>query len=464
MNQAQPDGPWRPSIDRTHGPLYLAIADVMQSDILAGRLRGGDRLPPQRQLAEHLDIDFTTVTRAYAEARRRGLVEGQVGRGTYVRQATPARTQLSRGQVDLSMIMPPRFDDAAVVARMCRGMAELQTGDVLGLLLRYQEAGGTEHDRMAGARWLARRLDGAPENRLLVCAGVQGALEIVLNMLAAPGDAICVEALSYSGFLSLAAHQGVRLLPIPMDDQGLQPEAFEAACKTQRPKALYCNPTLHNPTTVTMPLARRKMLIDIARRYHVPIIEDDAHGALPLYPEPALARLGPDIVYYIAGLAKCLSPALRIAYLVLPDPRQFNGAIHAMRGTAAVASPLTAALATQWIEDGTADAVLEAIRREVGLRQSLVAEILPAGTFQADPCGSLVWLNLPHPWTRREFVASMRAEAIGVVGSDAFSTGMPPEAVRLGVGVAADHDELARSLHRVAYLLAHPPAATTMVV
>ena len=313
---------WAPTIVRTGGPMYLAIADALAADILAGKLETGARLPPQRTLAETLGIDFTTVSRAYAEARKRGLVEGKVGQGTYVRQRrAPAGPQVASGVVDMSMNLPPRFNDPVLVDRMWDGMEELRGSGGLDLLLRYQEPGGARRDREAGAIWLASRLKEISTDRILVCPGAQGALLALLGALASPGDVICAEALTYPGFRSVAAHLRLRTLAVPMDEEGLIPEAFDALCARSQPKALYCNPTLHNPTTTTLSIERRRALVRIAREHQVPIIEDDAYGALPASAPPPLAALAPDVVYHIAGLAKCLSPALRVAYLVTPDAR-----------------------------------------------------------------------------------------------------------------------------------------------
>ena len=218
------------------------------------------------------------------------------------------------------MNLPPRFEDATLNARMQAGI-ESVAGEGLDLLLAYQDPGGAESDRAAGAQWLQPRLPGITAERIAVCPGTQGALVAVLALLARRGDTVRAEALAYPGFLALAAHQGIHVQPVAMDDDGLLPESFEAACKAHRPKALYCTPTFHNPTIATLPLARRRRLIEIARRHGVAIIEDDAYGALPRDPVAPLAALAPDCVYHIAGLSKCLSPALRIAYLVLPDAR-----------------------------------------------------------------------------------------------------------------------------------------------
>lgn len=456
---------WNPSINKAAGPVYLAIADAIAADILAGHLAGGARLPPQRALAEKLGIDFTTVSRAYAEAKRRGLVDGRVGQGTYVRARQPSPAMpASTGVVDLSMNLPPRFDDAGLVARMWDSVASLQANGGLDLLLRYQEAGGTGRDRSAAVQWLAPRLGEIAAERVLICPGAQGALLAVTGLLAAPGDTVCTEPLTYPGFRSLAAHLRINLVAVPMDIDGIVPDAFEAICRDRKPKALYCNPTLHNPTTATLPLERREALAAVARRYQVPIIEDDAYGALPVEPVAPLAVLAPELVYHVAGLAKCIAPALRIAYLVVPDARAAAHVSGAIRATACMASPLTAAVAARWIEEGTADAIVAAIRKEAGLRQSMASELLPSELIAANPQGFHVWLRLPPPWTRGEFSARLRSAGIGVVGSDAFALASPPEAIRLGLGAASNRDDLEQGLQIAADTLAQSPAMSSMVV
>jgi DNA-binding transcriptional MocR family regulator len=458
-------GTWKPVIRRSDGPVYLAIADALSADILSGTLPEGSRLPPQRSLAQALGIDFTTVSRAYAESRRRGLVEGRVGQGTYVRVRQSAPDQaVSTGMIDMSMNLPPRFDDAGLVARMWNGVSGLEATGGLDLLLRYQEPGGTIADKAAGVMWLAPRLSALSAEQVMICPGVQGALLAIVGLLAAPGDTICVESLTYPGFRSLAAHLKIRLVPVEMDENGAIPDAFDAACQSNKPKAFYCAPTLHNPTTATMPLERRKAFVAIARKHGVPIIEDDVYGMLPRHAPTPLATLAPDLVYYVGGISKCLSPALRVAYVVPPDARSSTRLAGAIRSLTSMASPLTVAVATRWIQDGTADAIVSAIRDETAARQKIARELLPPDAFVTNPESFHVWLPIPAPWTRAEFTARLRLLGIGVVSSDAFALGHAPEAVRLGLGAASTQEELRRSLQIVADLAAEQPALSSMVV
>ncbi|MFY7958452.1 MAG: PLP-dependent aminotransferase family protein [Elsteraceae bacterium] len=456
---------WKPKIRKAEGPVYLAIADALSADVQSGQLAPGARLPPQRALAEALGIDFTTVSRGYAEARKRGLVEGRVGQGTYVRgrRSEGARTETG-GLVDMSMNLPPRFEDPALEDRMWDGIEGLRRRDGLDLLLRYQEPGGAARDRAAGANWLQARSPGVTPDRLLVSPGAQGALLAIVSLLAPTGSTICAEFLAYPGLRSLAAHLKLQLIGVPLDVDGPIPEAFDEICAVHRPRAFYCNPTQHNPTTRTIPLARREALIRVARQRQVPIIEDDAYGFLPLKSPPAFAALAPDLVYYIAGLAKCLAPALRIAYVAAPDARVAARVAAAIRATAATASPLTAAIASCWIEEGVAGRILSAIRRETAARTAIAADILRGQTMLNDPESFHLWLTLPAPWTRAEFAARLRVSGVGVVTSDAFALGAPPEAVRIGLGASENREALRKSLEVLVDLLAQSPAEASTIV
>ena len=452
---------WMPTLRRGGGPVYLAIAEAIAADIADGSLQPGMRLPPQRALADALGIDFTTVTRAYAEAGKRGLVEGRVGQGTYVRLRQRQTPPAPGRPIDISMNLPPRFEDAALNARMQAGIAEVASQG-LDLLLAYQDPGGTEWDRSAGAEWLQPRLPGVAAERIAICPGTQGALVVALDLLAGRGDTVCAEALAYPGFLALAAHMGIRVLPVAMDDDGLLPDSFEAVCKTHRPKALYCTPTFHNPTTATIPPARRRRLVEIARRHDVAIIEDDAYGALPRLPLATLAALAPDRVYHIAGLSKCLSPALRIAYLVLPDSRTRARAANAIRAFAGMASPLSAAIATRWMEEGTAAAILSAIRDETAARQAIAAKLLP--TAATDPECFHAWLALPQGWTAGALTSRARLEGVGLVTADVFAVAAAPQAVRIGLGAPRSRLELTHGLEMLADLIHRPPGNSSTIV
>lgn len=457
---------WRPDLEARRGPLYLAIADALEDDVRSGRLAPGRRLPPQRRLAELLGVDLTTVTRAYDAARERGLIEAAIGQGTFVRGLTEAPAR----RPDLSMNLPPLFHDPALAARIWREAAQAETLGGLPLLLGYQDAGGAEDDRAAAVDWLKPRLPDLTSDRVVVAAGVQGALMAVFGLLCARGDAVCAERLTYPGFRALAGQLGLDLVPVETDGHGLLPEAFEAACRRRPPKALYCTPTLHNPTTATLPLERRQALAQIARAHGVAIVEDDAYAALKPDAPPPIAALAPDLAWHVAGLAKVMSPALRIAYVAAPSARDAAHAAAVQRATIGRASPLTALIATHWIRTGLGAALLEAIRGETHARHASVRRRLPHGLYAADPDAFHLWLGLrsgrlPGGWTRGLLAGRLQAAGVVVVPSDVFCIdGAPPEAVRLSLGAFPTREVLDRALEQIADLLERDPTFDLPVV
>eukprot|EP01035_Chromulina_nebulosa_P005080 gene5080-6888_t len=204
-------------------------------------------------------------------------------------------------------------------------------------MMRYQDFGGTARDRDLGARWLSAWVPEASAERTLLAPGIHSVLLALVSMLAKPGQSLCVEALAYPGIKAIAAQLGTALLPLPMDRQGLLPEAFEAACKSTHVAALYLCPNLHNPTTATLPIKRREQIADIALRYSIPLIEDDAYGMLPAAIPPSLSEYAPGLTYYISGMSKWLGAGLRSAYVLSPTAatqQRLAGALRARRGPA----------------------------------------------------------------------------------------------------------------------------------
>ncbi|MGZ9719472.1 aminotransferase-like domain-containing protein [Rhizobium miluonense] len=453
---------WHPDLSRSANPRYIAIADLIEMDLRSGVLAAGDRLPPQRELAKRLNVDFTTVARGYVEAQKRGLVDSHVGRGTFVIGGAGAERRgfvsdpRRASAVDFSMNLPPDVTDPDVIARMREGMSAVAAN--LVSLLRYQDFGGLGMDKEAAAVWLGRRSLTPPLERIFITPGAHPTLLAIVGLLARPGDVVLSENITYAGIRSIAAQLRLNLAGLPMDEQGVLPDAFGEACERMRPKALYLNPTLQNPLTLTVPEGRRREIVAVARRYQVPIVEDDAYGFIPLRGPPPIAAIAPDITWHIGGLAKCIGAGLRLAYVVVPDTKNAWPFVSAMRTGNVMASPLNMALATRWIEDGTADGILRFVRMEAAARQEMVASILPSGSYRADPISFNIWLPLTNGWTRSTFTSHMRNAGLGVVASDAFTVeGPAPEAVRVCLGGPVGRDRLKGALDFMGHALEGPP-------
>lgn len=448
-----PTARWLGRIDRDGGPIYLAILNALSAAIVDGDLQAGEQLPPQRAVAAQLGVDFTTVTRAYAAARARGLVEGAVGRGTFVRGAA---AEDEAGLVDLSMNLPPPPLGLSL-GRMLKetSRAVLDRTDPAALMA-YHPGAGSLAQRAAGAAWLAPTLGEVAPDRMLVSPGAQTALAALFSMLMRPGDALVVEPLTYPGVLALAAHLSLRLIACPVDSEGVLPEVLERLCAEHRPGAIYLIPTLQNPTATTMGLARRQDVARVARTAQIPIVEDDAYGRLPRTPLPALAALAPEIVWHVATLAKALSPGLRTAFVAAPDAGAAQRLAQALRALSLMASPLTAAVATAWIREGAAEHLLAAIRAEAQARQVLAREILPSAV--GGPDGVHVWLDLPPGRDSGALRASAAHRGVSLVTAEAFASGpITRVGLRISLGGQARREVLAQALRAVAGLLGAEP-------
>jgi len=459
--------PWRPHLVETARLKYLGIVEALDADIRAGRLRAGDRLPPQRAIAEALQVDLTTVTRAFNEARERGLVDAQVGRGTFVREETAAQSRWSDAPalLDLSMNIPPQPAAADLQRRLPADIRALLSGSVGMLHLHYQESTGSEADRIAGSVWLGRRAESIAPSRILVAAGAQAALFAVCECLLKSGDAIAAGALTYPGLKAIASQKELTLVPLSMDAGGIIPEAFAEICRRRPPKALYVIPTIDNPTTATLSQERRVEIAGIARSHGVTIIEDDPYVPLSMKRIPAFLSLAGDITWHIATLSKCVTPALRIAYVATPGNGQALRLAGVLRATTLMAPPLTAALATRWISDGTLNEISGAIRAESAARQIIAATILRGTSFAADPNGHHLWLSMPARWRAADFAEQSARSGVAVVPASAFAVGPDaPEAVRVSLGVAPDRGALEDALTLLAGILEQPSIMTRAVV
>jgi DNA-binding transcriptional MocR family regulator len=458
---------WKPRIAAAAKYKHQGIADALQADIAAGLLKSGDALPPQREIARQLGVDLTTVTRALNEARRLDLIEARTGSGTFVTtrpvQPKPIATPVTAA-LDLSMNIPPQPVEADLHNRIAHGISTL-LASASSHFLSYQESTGAEAARQAAVQWLAPRFDNTPAaDRLLVAGGAQSALFAICGLVAAKGS-ICAGAMTYPGLKSAAAALGLAVHPLAMDEYGIVPDSFEECCRHHSPRAIYVIPSIDNPTTATMLLQRRQAIAEVAVRHKVAIIEDDPYAELLDQPPPAIATLAPGFTWHIATLSKCATPTLRVAYVICPSALDVLKLASSLRASNPGASPLLAALATSWIEDGTLQEIALAIRAESRERQTVASAILKDWTYAAEPAGHHLWLTLPTHWNASEFAALARRSGLGIVPASAFSIGPSPnENVRVSLGAAPNRAKLEQGLVLLDRLLHEPQFMTGLIV
>lgn len=460
---------WTPRLLRQDTPLYLALADSIAADVAAGRLTAGQRLPTHRELAATLDVDLTTVTRAYSEARRRGLLIGHVGRGTFVRGAATPSSSTRFGQseavVDLSQNLPPQLDPDLPALALAETLGELSRSPEAGHLLSYHDNAGMQEHRDAGASWVAQRVPEADAARVVLTSGAQHAISVLLSMLAEPGDTILTEALTYPAFRGAAEHARLRVQGLEMDEEGIDVDAFRRACKAGS-RVLYTTPTLHNPTTVSTSGRRRAAIARIAREFGVRIIEDDVYGILADNAPAPLATYAPELTFFIASLTKAVAGGLRIGYMLCPTPADADRAAAGVRVTTWMAPPLMAHIASRWVRSRTARDLLKANRAEAARRQAIAARIVSRFRWRSERFAYNGWLELPKGWSTAEFVAQARRARIAVAPGDAFAVpgSAAPAAVRLSLTASPDREAVRRALEEVAHLLEVGPRTSTALL
>jgi DNA-binding transcriptional MocR family regulator len=362
-------------------------------------------------------------------------------------------------KIDLSRAIPP--SPAELTDGLRRVLRQLADDDIVSDCLRRNRVGGSEADREAAALWLSQRLGSVPSiNRVIVSNGTQSLLGLILFECVGSGGTLLAEALTYPVLVPLAKRFGVRVHPVAIDDDGIIPEAFEALCKQTSATALFCNPTVQNPTTSVLPEVRRIEIVAIARRHNIVIIEDDVLGSLH-GPSPApLARIGPDIVWHTQSLSKCVALGLKIAYAVGPTAAATEKLIQSVSNHSFwFPSALAAEVATRLIIDGGAGTICRSIAKLAELRLSIAAECLGAFGFSGKPGGLHIWLPLPPPWTAHSFVSAASSVGVLIRPASMFAVEDPrhlvrtPEAVRIALTTPATDAELRRGLQRLSALL-----------
>ncbi|QWB24358.1 MULTISPECIES: PLP-dependent aminotransferase family protein [Streptomyces] len=429
---------------------YRRIADRIADDIATGRLRPGQRLPPQRAFARRRGIAPSTAGRVYSELVRRGLVVGEVGRGTFVRAGPtgPAGQALAEPgptgtPVNLELNYPSAPGQPELLAPV---LAPLLRPDVLAEALLPAAATGTPQARQAAAALLTTPGWRPAPDRLLFTGNARQAIAAVLASLVRPGGRVGVEQLTYPLVKEIAARLGITLVPLAGDRAGLLPEAIAAAHRSAPLSALYVQPTLHNPTSLTTSRTRRLQLAQLIHHLDLPIVEDRIWSFLHGPGErngagDPLAAHAPALAHVVDGLSKRVAPGLTVGFLVVP-PQRVAAVADAVRSGGWSAARFALEAAVRWASEGTVERLVEAKRADAARRQRILAEELAGFAVRSDPRAYFAWWELPSPWRADTFTAAAAAHGIAVTPGPAFavSPGHTPDAVRLGLASAPEGD------------------------
>ncbi|MDH1476122.1 PLP-dependent aminotransferase family protein [Comamonas thiooxydans] len=430
---------------------YKQLVDQLASEIREGRLAPGTRLPTHRQLASREGLALVTATRVYAELQAMGLVSGETGRGTFVREtALPPGLGIDQhataiGMLDLNFNAPALPGQAELLRSALRQLAV--SGD-LEALLRYQPHGGRAHERAAIALYLENRRLTVPAEQVLIVDGAQHGLASTAMALLQPGDVVAVDALSYPGFKVLAQQLRLELIAIPAAGSGPDLDALELLCQRRKVRAVYAMPTLHNPLGWVMSINRRHAFAALIRRHGLLLIEDAAYAFLARDAPPPMAALLPESTVYVSGFSKSVATGLRVGFVAAPAV-WISRIERAIRATTWNTPGVMTAMVVSWLRDGTV-ARLEAQKREdARMRQKQVTQVFKGLPCMRHPSSYFVWLHMPEDLRADQVAMALQTAGISVSTAEPFATGVQvPQALRLALG-SVPLEELRHALMRV---------------
>lgn len=416
---------------------YKSLVDTFAEAIRSGQLLPGTRLPTHRQLAAEHGLALVTASRVYSELEAMGLVSGETGRGTFVREiALPpgqgsGQMTVGAGLLDLNFNYPSLPGQAELLRTALRQLA--LSGD-LEALLRYQPHAGRVHERAAVARHLLNRGLTVQAEQVLVVSGAQHGLAVSMMTLLKPGDVVAVDALTYSGFKVLAETLHLELVAIPVTPSGPDLDHLHSLCRQRPVRAVYSMPTLHNPLGWVMSLAQRERLVAIARQHNLMIIEDGAYAFLAEDAPPPLATLAPERTVYIGGLSKSVATGLRVGFIAAPMA-WVSGLERTIMATTWNVPGVMSAIAVGWLEDGTV-AQLEAQKRaDAQARQALAAQVLRGVKTISHPSSYFLWLPLAEDARADQVAMTLQRAGISVSTAEPFAvSAQVPHALRLALG------------------------------
>ncbi|MBN0046811.1 PLP-dependent aminotransferase family protein [Streptomyces actuosus] len=436
---------------------YQTVADAVAAEIRSGRLKAGDRLPTQRDFARMHNIAASTATRVYQELARRGLTVGEVGRGTFVcgtsGMSSPGPAESSDGRVDLELNYPVVPEQSELLAT---GLGRLLRPDVLRAAMRPTGPVGSPAVREAAAALLSRGGWRPDPARVLFAGSGRQAISAAVAALVPPGTRLGVEELTYPALKAIAARLGVTLVPLAMDEAGLVPEAVAQAHRAGPLHAVYVQPALHNPLSLSMPEARLARLADVLAESGIHAIEDGVWSFLCDGPPP-LASLAPERTVLVDSLSKRLAPGLSLGLVVAPESVT-NSVSVALRSGGWTPMRFAVEAMHQWQADDSVSVIVEAKRRQARQRQDIARGHLGGFVTRGDPRSYYCWWELPRPWRADTFVAAAARHGIAVTPAAAFAVDSDrvPNAVRLGLA-SPDPGALSRALATLADLARSAP-------
>lgn len=448
---------WTLKIINTDKPFYISIADAVERDIRCGTLKPGDKMPTQRQLAKIVGVNLTTVTRAYQEAEKRGLITATVGRGTFITSDLGRNPSLldmednaKSKQIEMGLVLPLYSSEPDIRTVLSKIAARKN----LNRFMEYTPPQGLYDHRKTAAEWMQRFGVQASADHVIVTAGSQHAINCILIAAFEPGDHIAVDNATYPGIKTAAKHRGVHLDAVDMDREGMTPQGLDAVCSHSDIKGIYTVSRMQNPTNAVMSEQRYKEIVQIIRQRNLLLIEDDIYGFLAAGGTRPLSALMPENSIYICGISKAFYAGLRTGFLLAPM-KYYNKISQAVVDTIWMAPQLNAEIACECISSGLAENMIQAKIAEMEIRAGLMSEYLSGFHYEYRTNSMFVWLELPEYWSSSSFEKAAGRCGVNVYASDKFAVGgmAPPNYVRISLSGTDSVSDFKRGLEILRELL-----------
>ncbi|WP_291733171.1 PLP-dependent aminotransferase family protein [Leisingera sp. F5] len=458
---------WPQSLSEAKGPKYKKVADTIRSAVELGSLKIGTKLPPVRDLAYQLSITPGTVARAYSILTDEGVLEAEVGRGTFVAEKkTPVPDDVWSRELHLLeardpghvSLFSPRIADMGQVAAVREALHKVAEGEARNFL-NYPTRDAYLPVRQAAAAWVGQSPVGmVTENDIVLTHGGQNGLMVVLQaILEGPQPVIMVEDLTYAGFRRAAELLRAQVVEVAMDEHGIRPDSMELAIRKTGATVLCTSPEVHNPTGLHTPLERRKEIVRIARRHGVQIVEDDCYR-LGESRAPSYRSLAPELAWHVSSISKILTPALRVGFALAPEGRSTDLRRVAEYGYFGLAQPL-AELVRILLTDPRLPDLVAAVRGEMARYVRVAVNALGGFDLTWNPDVPFVWLRLPSGWRAAAFTRAAEANGVQIRSADEFALrdGRAPHAVRIAINAHVPLKQFEEAMLRLRALLDNPP-------
>jgi DNA-binding transcriptional MocR family regulator len=461
------DTNWAPDLNQFPGPKYLALSRALREAIRSGALAANAQLPTVRDLAWRLHLTPGTVARAYQLATQEGLLAATVGRGTFVAAQSPRlgptqalyTERTTGGTTGLVDLRPPQVPEVGQAEALRAALLDMAGATGQGWL-DYTSQQGEAALRAEIVGWMGDRILGpiGPEDVALTHGG-QNAIHLIFDCcLRGDRPAVLIEELAYPGFRYAARAARAEVVPVEIDDQGVIPEALEAACRRHGAQVLCLTTEAQNPTTGRMPIRRRQAIADIARRYDLQVLEDDCYSVAES-DIPSLRALAPERVWLVGSVSKTVSAALRFGYVICPAGMGEAGRLTAQHGFFALSRPV-ADLMLHLFRSGAAATIRARVQAEFAQRLQILVNHIGAFDLGWQPGVPFVWLRLPMGWRASTFLRMAEAKGLLVRSADEYALihGRAPNAIRIAISGTLPLAQFEAAMRTLAELLARPPS------